>query len=550
MLEISFDGSQWVARLSISQKHKVVEAGFIWDDTKKQWAAGPKNAYRIFDHVIDRDKPELLHQLKLSPKNLPENISFPSHRNLKPFAHQIEGVEWILSRRASYIAFEAGLGKTILAPLCLNTSEGPTLVICPAFLKLNWEDELETWLTDFRHVQILNKQSDVVNPNADIYIVPDSLLHVHKFREQFFALSKRFKYIFIDEAHRFKSEDARRTMSLVGRREVKLGPGRKGEKVSWKGFHHIADHVISLSGTPMPNRPSELHPLIYRHAPHAVNFLDMHRFGVKYCGGFESNWGWDYTGQSNLDELHDILTRNYMLVKRLEDCVDLPKLLPPRFIYIKDSRGALIKDEMKLLETLRITDILKLVSSQDAAFKQRMEDALEDNPDLGGFGFISELRKMLGLSKIKAAVAVLKEMLETDDKIVVFCWHKEVADGLADELKSFNPLKITGKVKNKDRHDIVKKFQKEDGHRILVANILAAGVGITLTRSSRVVFVEPSWTPTDNDQAISRCHRIGQTQSVRADYLVVKNSLDHLILNAHINKSEIIKVAIRPREGG
>lgn len=547
MLQIEHNGKKWVATLSIDQKKKVIDAGFIWDERENKWGGGCRKAYRLFDHVVDRDKDFLLSSLGIKITKAPDHVLYPSHRNLVPFKHQLEGVQWILSRRASYIAYEAGLGKSALAPLCINTIDGPTLIICPSFLKLNWEDELENWLIDFHHIQILKKQNDKVNPNADIYIVPDSLLHVHDFRKQFFELNKRFKYIFVDEAHRFKSEDARRTMSLTGRRDVKLGKGRKAEKVFWKGFHHIADHIIDLSGTPMPNRPLELYPLISRHAPHALNFLDPHRFGTRFCAGFESDWGWDYTGNSNLDELHDILTRNFMLVKRLEDCVDLPKILPPQFLYIDDDRGAYAKDEMQLLKTLRITDILQLVSSQDEAFKRRMHDALEDNPEIGGFGFISELRKTLGLSKIKASVKVIKEMLEDDDKIVVFCWHKEVAKRLEEELKAYKPLVIIGGLSDKKRHETVKSFQAENDHRILIANIQAAGVGITLTKSSRVLFVEPSWVPVDNDQAISRCHRIGQTRSVQATYLVVKNSLDHLILNAHINKNEVIKAAIKPR---
>ena len=547
MLQIEHNGKKWVATLSIDQKKKVIDAGFIWDERENKWAGGPTKAYRLFDYVVDRDKDFLLSSLGIKITNPPEHILYPSHRGKIPFQHQLEFVRWVLSRRASYIAGEAGTGKSPVAPLCINTIPGPAIIICPSFLKLNWEDELENWLIDFHHIQIFNKQTDIVNPNADIYIVPDSLLHVHNFRKQFFELKKRFKYIFVDEAHRFKSEDARRTMSLAGRRDVKLGKGRKAEKVFWKGFHHITDHIIDLSGTPMPNRPLELYPLISRHAPHALNFLDPHRFGTRFCAGFESDWGWDYTGNSNLEELHDILTKNYMLVKRLEDCVDLPALLPPQFLYIDDDRGAYAKDEMQLLKTLRITDILQLVSSQDEAFKRRMHDALEDNPEIGGFGFISELRKMLGLSKIKASVKVIKEMLEDDDKIVVFCWHKEVAKRLEELLSAYKPLVIIGGMKDKTRHDIVKKFQSEKDHRILVANIQAAGVGITLTKSSRVLFVEPSWVPTDNDQAISRCHRIGQTRSVQATYLVVKNSLDHLILNAHINKSEVIKAAIKPR---
>jgi SWI/SNF-related matrix-associated actin-dependent regulator 1 of chromatin subfamily A len=545
MLAIKFDGNSYVAKLSIDQKPTVIRAGFLWNDLSCEWEGNARQAYRLLDFADSPTQKHLLTELKLNLFSVPQ-IEYPKNRGFTPFEHQLEGARWVLSRRASYIAFEAGLGKTLIAPLCMNTSSGPTIIVCPSFLKLNWEDELERGLIDFHHIQILNKQSDKLNPNADVYIVPDSLLHVHEFRDQFFKMNRRFKYMFVDEAHRFKSADARRTMSLVGRRDVKLGKGKNARHVSWKGFHHIADRVVNLSGTPMPNRPLELYPLISKHAPHALNYLDPHRYGVQFCGGYEAEYGWDYTGNSNLEELHKILSRNYMIVKRKRDCLDMPKKLPPKVIYIQDDRGSLKKDEMILLQKMKITDIIAIETARNAKFKQRVEDMLEDNPNMGGFGFISELRKMLGLSKVNACVKAIKEIMEDRDKLVVFCWHTEVANELCEQLSEFNPLKIIGKVKTKDRHNIVKAFQNNPKHRIIVLNIQAGGVGITLTRSSLVAFVERSWVPAENDQAFDRIDRIGQDEEVESISFIVKNSLDHLLLNAHLNKNEVIKTAIKP----
>jgi SWI/SNF-related matrix-associated actin-dependent regulator 1 of chromatin subfamily A len=548
MLKLQHANDSFIANLTIDQKDTVIRAGFIWNKILKKWEGNARAAYRLIDHADDVTVQAILDSLNLKfVDTTTVHIKPPEGRSKKPFLHQLQGAQWVLSRRSSYIGYEAGLGKTAIAPLCLNTLPGPAIITCPAFLKYNWEDELEQWLIDFHHIQILHKQSDIINPNADIYIVPDSILHVHDLRQQFFKLNKRFQYLFIDEAHRFKNNDARRTMSLVGRRDVKV----KKEKVFWKGFHHIANHIVAMSGTPMPNgRPIELFPLISRHAPHAINYLDQHRYGVQFCAGFESEWGWDYTGASNLDVLHTLLSRNYMLVKKKRDCLDMPEKLPPKFIYIDDDRAsALKKDEMTLLSKIRVTDIIQNEIAKSPEFKQRVEDALEDNPEMGGFGFLSELRKMLGLSKVKASVKVIAEIMDDQDKLIVFCWHKEVANLLVEGLSKYKPLKITGDVAHSKRHEIVKQFQTNNHNRILVANIQAAGVGLTLTRANRVVFVEPSYNPADNDQAFDRIDRIGQGEEVQGLFLVVKNSLDHLILNAHITKSENINTAIKPKLG-
>jgi SWI/SNF-related matrix-associated actin-dependent regulator of chromatin subfamily A-like protein 1 len=419
--------------------------------------------------------------------------------------------------------------------------------VCPPFLKLTWENELENWLCDFHQIQVLNKSSDIPNPQADVLVVPDSLIIDHDFRERIVRLGVQFTYLFVDEAHRFKTPTARRSLSLLGSRQVKLGKGRTKKLVTWKGFHRIADHVCALSGTPMPNRPLELYPLISRHAPHALSYLDPHRYGVRYCNGFEAEYGWDYQGASNLDELNAILCRNYMLVRKLQDCVDMPEKLPPSYIYLEDTRGELKKDEMRLLKSMKLSEIIDLVSRHNEDFRQRVQDKLEDNPEMGAFGFISELRKMLGLAKVKKSVDVIKQLLQDNHKIIVFCWHKEVAHELYVALSDFNPLKITGDNANR-RHGIVQDFQTKNAHRVLVANIQAAGVGYTMTASSTVVFVEPSWVPAENDQAVSRAYRLTQTKAVQTFFLVVKDSLDHLVLNAHITKNEIINAAIKPHK--
>jgi SWI/SNF-related matrix-associated actin-dependent regulator 1 of chromatin subfamily A len=99
----------------------------------------------------------------------------------------------------------------------------------------------------------------------------------------------------------------------------------------------------------------------------------------------------------------------------------------------------------------------------------------------------------------------------------------------------------------KRRHESVKEFQKSRTRNLFIANIQAAGVGVTLTKAARYLFVEPSWVPGENDQAIRRLFRITQERKVQGSFLVCKNSLDHLILNAHQRKNKNIDRGIHGR---
>lgn len=543
MLQVIHDGAKYICRMSMHERNRVQRMGFQWCKESQRWFThDPRIAYRVLECCVPHVRDQILEALNLRTESKSPLIPVPRH--LVPFNHQIHAVNWVLTRPQSYLALDAGLGKTPIAALVKNVDDGPMIVICPPFLKYNWEDELDRWLVKFNKIQIIKGQKSVLDPDADIYIMPDSLLHVHAVRDQFFKLGRKFKYLFIDEAHRYKNPDAKRTQSLIGG-NVKVG----SKKVKWSGFHKLAERTICLSGTPIPNRPIEIHPVLYKFAPHAVNFFDRYRFGVEFCNGHETEWGWDFNGASNLSDLHTVLTRNYMMVRKIEECLDLPALTTEVVFLENDAPSSLKKQELALMSDISIDEIIALECQTNDAFMTRKQTrdelAAMNGRNTSAFSHISDLRKELGLAKVPQCVSVIKDMLETNDKIVVFAWHKEVVDLLKLGLSKFDPKVITGDVANHKRHEIVKEFQSDSKCRVLIANIQAAGVGITLTASSRVVFVEPSYVPSDNGQAISRCHRATQTRPVVATFLVCKNSLDHRIINAHINKLDITKQIIK-----
>ncbi len=103
---------------------------------------------------------------------------------------------------------------------------------------------------------------------------------------------------------------------------------------------------------------------------------------------------------------------------------------------------------------------------------------------------------------------------------------------------------IIGDTPNNKRQEAVDAFQNREDVRLFVGNIQAAGVGITLTASSHVVFGELSWVPGEITQAEDRCHRIGQKDSVFVQHLVLAGSLDQLIAKVIVYKQNIIDQAV------
>ena len=164
---------------------------------------------------------------------------------------------------------------------------------------------------------------------------------------------------------------------------------------------------------------------------------------------------------------------------------------------------------------------------------------------------VSSIRRILGVAKVKPVMDYIKYKLESTNKLVCFCVHKQVIESLEDVLIEDNPKLmvsvIDGNTSSKKKDEIIRTFQEEEDTKIstnkhiIISNILAGGVGITLTKAHSVVFAELDWTPTNIMQAEARCHRISQEHVVTSDFIVAKNSLDSNIVKIILEKTKIIK---------
>jgi SWI/SNF-related matrix-associated actin-dependent regulator 1 of chromatin subfamily A len=147
------------------------------------------------------------------------------------------------------------------------------------------------------------------------------------------------------------------------------------------------------------------------------------------------------------------------------------------------------------------------------------------------FDLISTVRMELGKIKAIPAGDYLIDLLEgSDEKLAVFAHHTEVIESLTHRLGEYGVVTLRGDTSAANRVKAVDSFQLDPKIRVFIGALAAAGTGITLTASSRVILVEQSWNPGDNSQAIDRLHRIGQAESVIADLLYVPGSIDAKIM--------------------
>ena len=223
---------------------------------------------------------------------------------------------------------------------------------------------------------------------------------------------------------------------------------------------------------------------------------------------------------SNADDLHSKIKK--VMVRRLKaDVLDeLPakqRSLVPIIISNKTKR----KECEALMKELRET-------------RQSVADLVGDEANGANF----EARKLMmqayqssGIAKASATAEYLVEWLRGSgtQKVLVFAHHKGVLDSLeiavAKELKGAGHIRIDGSVSCQDRAVRVSKFQSCSKIRVAILSMTAAGVGLTLTAASCVMFAELHWTPGVLAQAEDRCHRIGQRNAVNVLYLVCEGKL-------------------------
>lgn len=509
---------RFICFCSFDEREIPRKAGFLWNDTKNYWFTfSCRVALKLQDYFKNSAKEEINRVMLLKLPVECDSIPFP--KKLKPLPFQLAATAFALERNRSYLALDPGLGKTIVASLIMNSLKAPVVYICPPFLVRNIQYEFEKWGLPKRDIHIWSKDSQ--NTFESVMIVPDSMLKSKELLASLNHFLDTFKtekpILFIDEAHRFKSFEAARTRNLFGYR-----PKNENDFEETKGLTRLFNRVILLSGSPMPNRPMELYPVLNACAPEKIDFMYQHAYGIYFCNAKQDERGhWDYSGSSNMKELGERIKGGdfpFMLRLRkellklppvLEEVVILEPLLPP----------TLLNMEKKLLEEHSPEDLMQSELGEE---------------------HISSYRRELGMHKAKDSIEYIKSILEeTNDNVLIGVFHKSVAEAVTVALKEFNPLTISGNTPKDERFDIVNKYQSSKDHRVLVAQYLAGGIGFNITKANHVIFVEFSWTPSDNSQFIDRAHRYGQKDSVLVKYLVYKNSLDRPILETNLRKKQI-----------
>ena len=420
------------------------------------------------------------------------------------------GLDFLLkSSGNALLADDMGLGKTVqtLAYIASEKQSLPVLVIAPLVTLTNWQREIERFMKKKSKngritedgvptITVIRSGKQKELSDYDFYLINYELLY----KRQIDLSKLKTRTLVCDEVQHLRSKTTQKYSAIKKLARMKS-----------------VKYRVGLSGTPIYNHGSEIWPIVDILKPGLLgNFKEFCEY---FC--YQDERGKAIVVPSKRDGLRHVLQRDVMLRRKKSD-------------VLKE-----LKDKVRYKET---------IDADETYYKKELNkiwNKLEEEQKSAGTEFskhasyqraIQSERQAAGVAKLPHVIDFVKNIMEIEESVVVFCHHKYIHKLLHESLQEFNPAAIVGGQRDKVRQQNIDDFQNGDT-KLLIAGLRAGNLGINLTRAKYVIFAELDWSPAIHRQAEDRLHRIGQKNTVFAYYLIGKSTLDEHVANILVDKS-------------
>lgn len=416
---------------------------------------------------------------------------------LRPY--QVEGVNWLASRRFGVLGDEMGLGKTFQATSAARKAGVVDAIsISPASVRRQWE---KAWpasgvlrFAAFGYEEAIKKLPQILSDPPELVV--------------------------FDEYHYLKNPEAKRTLHLL------------------QLAHHVK-HMWGLSGTPMPNHPGELWAWLYVTGATKMSYA---RWCHEFCVFDDMG---RVRGGKNLARLRQAL-KKFLLRRTMEEVgMQLPPLTVTHLQVDKyhPDHGDLEIWFQRLILTLQgeEKDVLAQVAKEEEFLRECIDannfDEIEAN-----IPALTTVRRWYACLKTPTVANMIVEELKARlyNKIIVFAVHRQAIMGMRDMMKKagVGALVLYGGSKNRDK--IIDDFVTKQKYQVLVTNISTGGTGVDGFQKvcNNCIFLESEWTPAKNRQALSRLYRSGQEKPVNCRVINV-GGFDELMNKTLLRKEKL-----------
>lgn len=418
---------------------------------------------------------------------------------LRPYQYQVEGAKFLAERTGALLGDEMGLGKTMQAILALQMlfSRGEVrraLILCRRTLLSVWESEFAKWAPDIYVLKVRGarwERERLWQTPAPVYLTTYETLREDIRRIP--SLRTQFDIVILDEVQEIKNAEAKKSRAV---RSVQA-------KYRW-----------GLSGTPLENRVEDV-VSIFR-------YLEPRAFP-------QSTPVYSWEPPSTVRER----IRPYILRRRARDVL---KELPEKVV-----------NEVWL----------DLTPKQRKAYEAMYSQARDDLRRPGVtrvhvFRWITELKKICNLDpdsgescKLDYLKEQLDDIVESGDKALVFShFPNETLRRILPALHPFDPAIFDGSLSERERKNLIDRFQNEPSPKVLLMSVQVGGVGITLTRANHVFHFDHWWNPAVAQQAAGRAHRIGQTRTVFVYDIYTRGTIEERVYRLLKEKETLFQKVI------
>ena len=426
------------------------------------------------------------------------------------YPYQFEGV--VKASKQDYnllIADEMGVGKSLSAIGCMAMRKPKkTIIVVPAPIKFQWERNIKSLLKKQHTVYVCEGQT--FDMSDCLYVKHSQVIIInYNILDYWVDLLCRYSYdmLILDEAHRIKHPKTAVSMATAMLRDK-------------------CKSCICLSGTPLTDRNADIWNVV-----RMVNkqlFPSHFAFQQRYCG-HEFAPGSSTSQSINMLELHRKLTESNTMIRRTK----------------KDVYTQLPKVNVDVVPLGVTSDTLVQLANETQTESKWMQQQKGRDKGVAAFRVQQSLEKYLQEAirlKLPLIIDWIKDFLqESDEKLIVGVVHREKCGAILYEKFKYIAVHIDGSADAKKKDKLLTEFMTDDSKRLLVGNIQSVGTGIDGLQKvcCNMAIAELCYSPADIKQLMARLDRNGQTQPVNITFLVVKDSIDDMLVRMLDRKAKI-----------
>lgn len=428
----------------------------------------------------------------------------------KFYKHQKDVLFFSSHRKVSQSSMEQGLGKTITAISdSLIHNFKTTVIITTSTSKWNWlsdlcdigkqEHEIH-WGFNVKDFTVLDSKKSIYSNTEKYILINYDMLEKH----HQFIVNKKPEHIIIDECHKIKNKDSKRTKRVV---DICRKTNAK---------------ISLLSGTPSPNKTVDYFTYLnIANHPYGKHYYQFLR---EFCVTTKTPYGITIVGAKNTDKLNASIS-NFMVRKIKAKCLDLPE-------------KNYIKTVFELNDYKEEYDIVYQEFIKNQNFKNKN----------GGEVAIHSINRIVAQAKLTQTYELIDSMIDdetiniidgkevcTPKKIAIYTTYRNCIDAIMERYKG-KAVKIDGTVNSSDRMKVVSQFKNDNNIQLFIGQTEAAAEALNLTWCSDLIILNFPFTQNQLDQITDRFHRIGQKNSLNVYMTMCKGTIDEQLYKLMTHK--------------